>query len=458
MVRFFLVVILCMSSGVWAAEHPNILVFITDDVGWKDFGCYGNDVIRTPNIDALAERGLLFENAFLTIAQCSPSRISMMTGRYPHATGAEDLHMPLPEGTKMIPAHLGEAGYFTGGMKKMHFGPHGEAQFDWYNGGLTRLDDFLDTAGEKPFLMWVGFSDAHRPYADGAFDPPQDPGTVIVPPYLVDAPETRKDLADYYDEVSRLDSVIGEHLAILEERDQLDNTFVMFVSDNGMPFPRAKGTVYDSGIGTPLIMAWPGRIDEGRRYEGLTSVIDLAPTILEVAGLDPSGREYQGKSLMPILQGENSPGARYVFSERNWHNCDEHIRSVRTEKYKLIRNAYLDLPHGTAADLGKSPSFADLLRLKKDGTLSPAQAGLFAVPRPEYELYDLQADPWESNNIVHQPEMADIVAQLSRALEQWRADTGDWDPEYRRRGDNTDRYTGVKFTRENPPQTHDLPE
>ena len=117
----------------------------------------------------------------------------------------------------MIPAHLGEAGYFTGGMKKMHFGPHGEAQFDWYNGGLTRLDDFLDTAGEKPFLMWVGFSDAHRPYADGAFDPPQDPGTVIVPPYLVDAPETRKDLADYYDEVSRLDSVIGEHLAILEE-------------------------------------------------------------------------------------------------------------------------------------------------------------------------------------------------------------------------------------------------
>lgn len=222
-------VLALFSVAAQAAERPNILVFITDDVGWKDFGCYGNDVIRTPNIDKLAAQGLLFENAFLTIAQCSPSRISMMTGRYPHATGAEDLHMPLPEGTKMIPAHLSEAGYFTGGMKKMHFGPAGEAQFDWYNGGLTRLDDFLDKAEENPFFMWVGFSDAHRPYSDGAFDPPQDPKTVKVPPYLVDAPETRKDLSDYYDEISRLDSVIGEHLAILKKRKLLKNTFVMFV-------------------------------------------------------------------------------------------------------------------------------------------------------------------------------------------------------------------------------------
>ncbi|MFP6583907.1 MAG: sulfatase [Candidatus Hydrogenedentota bacterium] len=456
MIRLICALLVGVSS-LAQAERPNILVFITDDVGWKDFGCYGNDVIRTPNIDKLAARGLLFENAFLTIAQCSPSRISMMTGRYPHATGAEDLHMPLPEGTKMIPAHLSEAGYFTGGMKKMHFGKHGEAQFDWYNGGLTRLDDFLNEAEEKPFFMWVGFSDAHRPYADGAFDPPQDPKTLEVPPYLVDTPETRKDLADYYDEISRLDSVIGEHLAILKKRKLLKNTFVMFVSDNGMPFPRAKGTVYDSGIGTPLIMAWPGEIDEARRYAGLTSVIDLAPTILEVAGLDPAGREYQGKSLMPVIRGEEVAGATQVFSERNWHNCDEHIRSVRTEKYKLIRNAYLDLPHGTPADLGKSPSFADLLTVKKAGTLSPAQAGLFVVPRPAYELYDVQADPWETNNIVNQSEMADVVAQLSRALEQWRADTGDFTSEYRRRGDNTNRFTGVKFTRENPPMTHPLP-
>ena len=150
----FILLIFLGLSGVCSATAapPNIIVFLADDVDWKDFGCYGNDAIRTPNIDALAKRGLKFENAFLTVAQCSPTRISILTGRYPHATGAEDLHMPLPEGMKIIPTHLKEAGYFSGHMKKTHYGKFGSQQFDWYDKGLTRFGDFLDATEENPFF------------------------------------------------------------------------------------------------------------------------------------------------------------------------------------------------------------------------------------------------------------------------------------------------------------------
>ena len=255
-----LVILLNGIPSTFAEKAPNIIVFIGDDVGGKDFGCYGNKAIRTPNIDALAKRGIRFENAFLTIAQCSPSRISIMTGRYPHATGAEDLHMPLPAGTKMLPAHLKEAGYFTGHMAKTHYGSEGVKQFDWYNSRLTHFDKFLDKAEDNPFFLWVGFHDAHRPYTLGAVVPPHHPAKVIVPPYLADTLQTRADLALYYDEVSRLDGVIGDYVAMLKKRKELDNTLIVFISDNGMPFPRAKGTVYDSGISTPLIVSWPGTI------------------------------------------------------------------------------------------------------------------------------------------------------------------------------------------------------
>lgn len=445
------------AEGGYADEAPNILVFIGDDVGWKDFGCYGNDAIRTPNIDALARRGIRFENAFLTIAQCSPSRISILTGRYPHSTGAEDLHMPLPAGTKMLPTHLKEAGYFTGHMAKTHYGPEGVKQFDWYDKGLTKFDAFLDSSDEKPFFLWVGFHDSHRPYSPGAVDPPHDPAMVKVPPYLADTPETRADLALYYDEVSRLDGVIGDYVATLEERGIRNDTLIVFISDNGMPFPRAKGTVYDSGIGTPLVASWPKGISEGTTYSGLTSIIDLAPTLLDVAGLSTEGRGYHGKSILKLFKGEEMPERTYAFSERNWHNCDEHIRSARTTKYKFIRNAYLELPHGTPADLGKSDSFLSLLGLKEADGLTRAQAMLFDVPRQRVELYDLEADPWETNNIANTAEGADIAAQLERAVEQWGKDTDDFPAEYRRRADNTDRFTGVKFTREKPVQTHPLP-
>ena len=434
-----------------AQQPPNILVFIADDASWSDFGAYGNPHVRTPNLDALAAAGVVFDRAFLTTASCSPSRISILSGRYPHATGAEDLHSPLPAGVELLPGLLAQEGYTTGHMRKTHYGPEGERQFDWYaEETWEALPDFLDAAAERPFFLWVGFRDPHRPYAPGAVDPPHDPAEVAVPPYLVDDAATRADLALYYDEIARMDGEIGRMLAEVDRRGLRESTLVVFLSDNGMPFPRAKATAYDAGIRTPLIVSWPGAAPAGTRYPELTSVIDLAPTLLEAAGAS-APESFQGTSFIAALRDQAAPGREYVFAERNWHNCDEHIRTVRGPRYKLIRNAYTELPLCTPADASRSPSWYSLTARREAGTLTPGQARLFEAPRPVIEVYDLEADPHELVNLAGRPEVEAIARQLSRVLDAWIERTEDFPPSRRRRADNTDRISGVKFSQKVPP-------
>ena len=445
----FVVVFLSITHGktVSAAEkRPNIIVFLGDDIGWKDYGCYGNDAVRTPNIDGLARRGMRFDNAFLTTSSCSPSRISILTGKFPHQTGAEDLHMPLPKDQKFVSSYLREKGYFAGHMRKTHYGPEGIKQFDWYSKSFAGFPDFLDQAGERPFFMWVGFRDAHRPYAPGAVTPPHDPARVTVPSYLADTPETRADLALYYDEISRMDENIGAMVLELKNRKRFRNTLVVFLGDNGAPFPRAKGTAYDAGIATPLVMCWPAKINRQEQTSGLTSVIDLAPTFLDAAGI-PVPENMEGRSLMPVLRNSNVPGREFVFAERNWHNADEHIRCIRTAEFKLIRNAYLDKPFGHPADCSRSPSWLSLLNMKQQGKLTPLQATTFAAPRPEWELYDVKNDPDEAKNLAKSPKFASELARLQQTLEQWQTSTNDFPSSRRRRADNVNRVTGEKFTR-----------
>lgn len=455
MIRLIAIVFLCNLSALAPAVAqeplPNILVFIADDANWSDFGAYGNDVIRTPNIDRLAASGLRVEQAFVTTSQCSPSRISMLTGRYPHATGAEDLHMPVPQGTVILPGLLQKAGYFTGSMQKQHYGGEvAERQFQWYQQETAQaFPAFLDAAGERPFFLWVGFTEPHRPFPEDV-RPPHDPATVKVPPYLADTPQTREDLARYYDAIARMDGKIGRFMAELDRRGLQENTLVVFLSDNGMPFPSAKATAYDEGIRSPLIFVWPEEVEAGGTYPGLVSLIDLAPTLLDVAGLTVP-EFMQGQSIRPMLSDPSVPGRTYVFAERNWHDTDEHIRSIRTERYKLIRNAYVELPHGTPADLGGSPSFRSLIELKNDGALSPIQARLFEVPRPRIELYDLERDPWEADNLAADDQHWELARALAAELDDWMDATGDFPPHRRVRDDHTDRMTGVWFSEKIPP-------
>jgi N-sulfoglucosamine sulfohydrolase len=434
--------------------HPNILVLVADDLGWRDLGAYGNTAIHTPNLDRLARSGLVVKWAFGTSPQCSPSRISILDSKYPHATGAEDLHMPLPEGERILPSYLQWQGYFTGMMAKTHLGPNGERQFQWYSPETSAaLPVFLDAAKDQPFFLWVGFHDPHRPYQRGAIANPHSPARVNVPPYLADTPETRADLALYYDASARMDADVGRMLAELERRKLLENTLVIFLSDNGAPFPREKGTLYDSGTRTPLIFSWPGVIRAGSIYDqGIVSTLDLAPTIVEIAGATPP-KAMQGRSFRSMLTDPGSyAGRTYVFSERNWHDCDEHQRAVRTARFKLIRtDAYTDVPLCTAADIGASPSFLALRARAKAGTLTPAQRRLFEAPRARIELYDLQTDPWELRNVADEPKYENDARELAQVLQEWMEQTGDFPAAYRVRDDNTDRITGVPFTSKIPP-------
>jgi arylsulfatase A-like enzyme len=441
---------------------PNVIVFVGDDLGWRDTGPYGNSAIRTPHIDRLARSGLRVERAFGTSPQCSPSRISILTGRYPHATGTEDLHMPLPEAERILPSYLRERGWFTGHMAKTHYGPAAERQFQWYSPETeSAFPAFLDAAGARPFFLWVGFHEPHRPYRPGAVPEPHAPASVTVPPHLADTPETRSDLALYYDAIARSDRAIGDMVAELERRKLRDNTLIVFLSDNGAPFPREKGTLYDSGTRTPLILSWPKVVPAGAVYDrGLVSTVDLAPTILDLAGATPP-EVMQGRSIRALLTAASSyEGRTYVFSERNWHDCDEHQRSVRTGRFKLIRtDAYTGLPLCTAADIGASPSFLALRALAKAGRLSAAQRPLFQAPRPRLELYDLEADPWELRNLADEPAHAKVVRELAEVLQQWIEESGDFPASYRVRDDNTDRMSGVQFSTRIPPMRNaEVPE
>ncbi len=442
------------------AKKTNILVFIADDAG-MDFGCYGNDKIQTPNIDALAANGLVMENAFLTAPQCSPSRTSMLSGKFAHTIGTEDLHFGIGDTTKLLPSYLSENGYYTGMMLKSHIGEHGEKQFDWYDHGIwpdyygdgtydfmENFTTFMDDKKDDSFFLWVAFVDPHRPYTNdtalkNATPAPEihNPGDVIVPPYLVDGHSTRVDLAHYYDEIHRMDKHIGQMLAELEKRGLRENTLIIFLSDNGMPFPRAKCTVYDAGVQTPLIFAWDGVIKSGTRYSELVSTIDLAPTLMDVAGIETPEDMY-GKSIRPVFTDQSVPGREYVFSERNWHGTDAHIRTIRTKKYRFILNSYTHLPNSSSVTIA---SWRELMRYKEAEKLTPEQSHIFEYPRPQVELYDVENDPYNLINLANNIEYYKDGQELAAQLQKWRKETNDHPNYERRRSDYTDRVTGFPF-------------
>ncbi len=437
---------------------PNILVFIADDAG-MDFGCYGNKGIQTPTIDQLSEEGMKFTNAFLTCSQCSPTRTSLLSGRFAHTIGTEDLHTPLGPGIKIIPTYLQTKGYYTGLMLKGHIGENGMKQFNWYDNGmseyrkgiwnekvLTHFSTFLDSSLGKPFFMWCAFIDPHRPYGDSLNGAPNvhHEEDVVVPPYLVDSESTRKDLAQYYDEIHRIDKHIGIILNELKRRNIYDNTLVIFFSDNGYPFPRGKASLYDAGIKTPLIMKWQDHIGAGTNYDELVSLIDLAPTILESAGIS-SPEEFYGQSLFPVFRNKFAPGRDYIFAERNWHDSDAHMRCIRTKKYKLIVNSYPWLPFPITGDYSKSGSWSVLLKGQADNTLNEAQKRIFEFPRPSVELYDLENDPYELVNLSIKQEYTEVMESLNNKLLDWQVETGDSLASRIPRRDIVDRKSGFLY-------------
>ena len=435
-------------THVEAADRPNVIFFIADDVSWNDYGCYGNPAVRTPHIDALAKNGIRFDQAYLTASSCSPSRSSIITGRYPHNNGkAAELHQPISWNIPWFPELLRDAGYYTAISGKHHMtatkGPKGETRpkpFDKVDGGRIKGNsgghaNWVKTTQERPadqpFFFWFAAYDAHRGWdADRQWDvdrygPKHKAKDVVVPPFLVDGPATREDLASYYNEITRFDHYIGAVVAELKSQGELDNSLIFVLADNGRPFPRAKTRIHDSGMKTALVAHWPKGVKKpGSASDSLVSVIDLAPTVLSVAGLKPTP-SMQGVSMQPLFENPSSAIRKYAFSEHNWHDYEAHGRGIRGNGFLFVKNSRPYLALQGPADSVRSPSHVSLQAMRDAEQLTPAQKDVFLTPRPLFEFYDLKSDPHQLNNLAGNAEFATQQKELAVTLGTWIDETHD---------------------------------
>lgn len=454
-VGFFLLVGLlsaCHQNSL--LDRPNIVLILADDVSWDDIGAYGHPTVRTPNLDELAKEGMLFTQAFLTTSSCSPSRSSIISGLYPHNTDAEQLSWPLPENKKTFVQELKKGGYWTGLAGKYHLGDAVRDDFDvllemqWKDApiGLDRrlvgdgsgCDDWIKLLQQRkkdqPFFLWLASFDAHRPFYEGMSDNPHDPADAVIPAYIPDTDSVRKDFGLYYDEISRMDDYIGQVVAELEAQGVSENTMILFISDNGRAFPRDKTTLYDGGIKTPWIVKWPAKIAAGSVNNQLVSAVDIAPTLLNVAGLDPVA-DFEGLDFTPMLIDEEVELHDEIYAEDHFHDFEDYTRAIRTKEFKYIRNFYPDLPNTPSADIIRDLSWQSMRAEKAKGTLNTAQLRCFETPRPVEELYDVVADPYELNNLATSLEYQEILGAMRSRLDRMRQSTKDVLPDERMQDD-----------------------
>lgn len=429
------------------SKKTNFIVFIADDAAWNDSAPYGNNVIKTPNINKLGEEGVVFNNAFLTTSSCSPSRCSILTGRYPHSTGAPELHMPLPHDQLLFAGELQKAGYYTAVAGKYHIGDP-RPEFDSiYGGSPSGCENWVralqNRPKDKPFFLWLAAMDPHRTYKPNTIPEPHRPQDVIVPPYLPDADSTRKDLALYYDEISRLDSYLGKVMQLLKEQGEDENTLVIYMTDNGRPFPRCKTRMYDSGIKTPFIVRWPEKIQKGRT-DALVSSIDIAPTFCELAGVDLP-EVFQGVSFVPVLNDYSAKTRDYIVGEHNWHDYQAYERAIRNHQFLYIRNTFPELNASPPADAVGSLTYQEMIKMQKAGELNENQLDCFIVPRAAEELYDVEKDPYQFKNLAENQEYKDALNKMRDLLDNWIEEYNDTIPK-NPTPDKFDRWTGKRLT------------
>ena len=428
------------SATLPAEAPPNIVFIIGDDISAEDIGCYGNTKIRTPNIDRMAQEGLKFTNFHLTASSCSPSRTSILTGRYPHNTGAAELHTPLPAHLEYFPELMKKSGYYTAHSGKFHEGPNTRRAYDLMvndpkevgEGGEKKWVEILQNRPkDQPFFFWFAPFDAHRPWsAVDSFPQPHDPNTeVSIPPQLRDSPDTRTDLASYYNEIGRIDRYLGALQRELERQGIEDNTIIIFMADNGRPFPGSKTRVYDTGMRTPFVIKWPKGIPKkGTVCESMVSAIDIGPTLLQAAGAGPSATA-QGVSFLELLKSPKKKFRNYVFSEHNWHDFEAHERAVRTKGFLYVINNRPELTNQGPLDAIGSPAARDLVKARKLGKLTIIQEDIFQSPRAGEEFFDVRKDSVQEKNVITNANYASEVEKLRKVLKQWQQETGDTVPE-----------------------------
>ena len=408
----------------------NVLIVHWHDLG-RYLGAYGHSDVSSPRLDRLAAEGILFTRAHATAPLCSPSRGSLFTGRYPQSNGLIGLAhhgWEYRSGVRTLPQMLSESGWYSAlfGMQHETSYPKrlGFDEFDVSNSYcdyvVDKAEEWLGGAAEdlagQPFLLTAGFFETHRPYPHERYEP-ADSAAVHPPDYLPDTREVRGDLADFYGAIAAADAAVGRLLDTLGQTGLDASTWVVFFTDHGPAFPRAKSTLYDAGTGIGMIIRPPtSRAMAPRVYDELFSGVDLVPTLLDLLGLDVpadvDGVSHAGALLAPDSQAE--PVREQVYTTKTYHDSFDPIRAIRTKDHSYIENyaarPLLDMP----LDIEESPS-------------GLAVAPFVGGPRPQRELYDLRTDPTEATNLLAGEDAGvdAIATDLAVRLHDWRQRTGD---------------------------------
>ncbi len=428
------------------SDPPNVVWIVLEDTSPR-FGCYGDPVADTPTIDGLAAAGRRFPNAFCAAPVCSPSRAALHTGCYPTAIGAQHHRTSQPTGSRpgyestpppyvrFLSEYLRSAGYVTvmaGSTDFCHATPI--SAFDicssansWDDGRpdwMVEDAHWRDAPEDRPFFAVFNPTMTHESgmFGDPDEPPATDPDAVSVPPYFPDTPRVRNTIARHYDNLARADERVAELLAELDAAGLAEDTVIMLFSDHGEGMPRGKRWLYDSGTAVPMIVRWPGHIEAGTVDRRLVSLVDVAPTVLRLAGhAVPQHMDGQ-----PFLPGD-TPTRSYVFAARDRHDeFHDTSRAVRTRRFKYVRNYYAGRPYVLWNDYrNRHPIMAELLAGRASGTLEGPAAAWAAGQRPPEELYDLAADPHEVENLASDAGFADVLDRLRTALDSWIEQTGD---------------------------------
>lgn len=439
--RIYVLVLIASLASLIASndktQKPNILWLIAEDFG-PALSCYGLGSVHTPNLDNLASKGVRYTRFYTTAPVCSPSRSAFMTGMYATTIGAHhhrsnrDGKHPLPEGVKLLTELMRENGYFTANVVDLpeECGFRGTGKTDWnFTPPKNPFDSksWNDLKSHQPFFAQINFNETHRP-----FKAPKkiDPQKVVLPPYYPDHPIAREDYARYLDSAMELDRKIGIILDLLK-KDGLDtNTIVVFFGDNGEAHVRGKQFCYEEGLHVPLIIYIPEKFLPVKYYKAgsvdsrLLMAIDLAPTMIALAGGNPP-LKMQG---IPFLTESAGEPRNYVFGARD--RCDEtsmRIRTVRDERFRYIRNFTPEKPllSPNAYKERSYPMWNLIKELNSQGKLNPIQASLCSSRLPDEELYDLENDPHQVNNLANRAEYQEVLKRMRRVLEEWIVETDD---------------------------------
>ncbi|NQT84074.1 sulfatase, partial [bacterium] len=412
-----------------------------DDHGYADAGCYGNDVVRTPNLDRLAKESMRFTHAFAGSPTCTPSRSVIYTGLMPFRNGAHPNHSRIRPGIKTLPHYLAALGYRVVLAGKTHVGPRAAFPFEYlpaqlkghraasvprvYGNDLDTdvvdqlLADHRTTRKEQPLCLIIAAWSPHVVWRWKEYDSAK----VTVPPYMIDTALTRHAVARYYTDVTLMDKRLGDCLESVKKHGLQDNTLFIYTSDQGAQWPHAKWNLYDAGIRVPLLARWPGKVKAGSVSDAIVSLVDVLPTFIEVAGGEPP-REMDGCSFLPVLLGKGTRHRRVIFATHTGDGKmnDFPMRCIRTSTHKYILNLKPQNLYTTHITDGKDRDGRDYWQTWLEKAKTDEHAGRIVRDyqhRPAEELYDLRADPYELSNIAADPANRDLAKFLGKRLENW---------------------------------------